>query len=114
VAESLELKRRLSTGDSGVRWLAHDTASGKDVELWVLPDVVRDDSNTMDELRAQLKLNRQLIHPHVLQSHDLIEEEGWVAISSDAPESETLASLLTKQEKGCFEPSVIQTWLATI
>ncbi len=114
LAESLTLKQKLSTGDTGTLWLAHDEASGRDVTLLFLPAAMLKDSRVMDELRIQVKLDRQLIHPHVLRTHDLIEEEGWAAISSDAVEAETLASLLAKKNNGAFNASEIQPWIATL
>lgn len=114
LAESLTLKQKLSTADIGILWLAHDGESGKDLELLFLPGALLSDSHAMDELRAQVKLNRQLIHPHVLRTHDFIEEEGWAAISSDAVEAETLASLLAKKGNSSFDPSDIKAWSATL
>jgi len=114
LAEILTLKQKLSTGDTGILWLAHDGDSGKDVTLLFLPGILLEDARVMDELRAQVKLNRQLIHPHVLRTHDFIEEEGWAAISSDAVEAESLASLLAKKQNGCFAPSEITAWITSI
>ncbi|HWB61211.1 MAG TPA: protein kinase, partial [Chthoniobacteraceae bacterium] len=121
VGESFTLKQKLSTGDPGapggdlgIPWLAHDSESGKDVSLLFLPAALLGDARVMEELRAQVKLNRQLIHPHVLRTHDFIEEEGWAAISSDPVEADTLASLLEKQKNGAFDPSQAQAWLSSV
>ena len=114
VAESLTLKQKLPAGDTGTPWLAHDGESGRDITLLFVPGVLLADAHVMEELRSQVKLNRQLIHPHVLRTHDFIEEEGWAAISSDAVEAETLASLLAKKEHGCFDPSGMQASIVTL
>ncbi len=114
LAENFTLKQKLSGGDLGTVWLATDSETGNDVTLLFLPGALLGDSRVMEELRAQVKLNRQLIHPHVLRTHDFIEESGWAAISSDAVEAENLSSLLAKKENGCFDPSEIQAWLSTV
>jgi serine/threonine protein kinase len=112
ISESLTLKQRLAGLSTGVVWLAHDQEMGKEVSLLFLPDALLGDPRALDELRAQVKLNRQLIHPRVLRTHDFIEENGWAAISSDAVEAETLASLLAKKDKGFFEASEIKPWMS--
>jgi serine/threonine protein kinase len=112
VAESLTLKRRIAADETGVRWLARDEAAGSDAELWVLLAAVTNDTHAMDDLRAQVKLNRQLIHPHVLPTRDLIEEEGWSGISTDAVEGDSLAALL--KEKRFLDASGIHGWMSTL
>jgi serine/threonine protein kinase len=114
LAEGLTLKQKITAGDTGIIWLAHDGGSGEDVTLLFLPAAVLKDARVMDELRIQVKLNRQLIHPHIVRTHDLIEEEGWAAISSDAVEAETLASLLAKKKEDAFDVSQIQPWTAAL
>jgi len=108
------LKQKLTTGDLGVIWLAHDDESDKDLALLFLPDSILTDARVLDDLRGQVKQNRQLIHPHVLRVHDFIEEPGWAAISSDAVEAKTLASLLANKENGCFTAPEIKPWITTI
>ncbi len=95
-------------------WLAHDEVLGKDVSLHFVPAAVRGDTRAMNELRQEIKRNRQLIHPNILRVYDLIEEADWAAISMDWFEGESVASLLQQKEGGFFEPADIKPWLQQI
>jgi len=108
------LKEKIFTSDIGVVWLADDSESGKEISLLFLPDSLLEDARALDDLRGQVKQNRQLIHPRVLRTHDFIEEPGWAAISSDAVEAETFASLLAKKDNGCFNVSEIKPRVTVI
>jgi serine/threonine protein kinase/formylglycine-generating enzyme required for sulfatase activity len=91
------LTRRLTIKDGTEVWLAHDEVLGKDVSLHFVPEAVRKDSRALQELRVDIKRNRQLIHPNILRVYDLVEEPDWVAISMDTFDGESLAQRLSRQ-----------------
>ena len=95
-------------------WLAHDEVLGKDVSLHFLPSSVRADNRAMNELRQEIKRNRQLIHPNILRVYDLIEEADWAAISMDSFEGESLAAILAQKGEGFFEPGELKPWIQQI
>ena len=95
-------------------WLAHDEVLGKDVALHFIPQAVRVDEKAMDDLRHQIKRNRQLIHPNILRIYDFIEEKEWAAISTDAIEGEFLAEMRAKKTGGFFEVADVKPWLAQL
>jgi serine/threonine protein kinase len=105
------LTRRLELGDGIEVWLAHDEVLGKDVSLHFIPEAVRKDSRALQELRLDVKRNRQLIHPNILRVYDLVEEAEWVAISMDAFEGESLAVRLDGQQGNGSKPDEIQAWV---
>jgi serine/threonine protein kinase len=100
------------TGDAEV-WLAHDEVLGKDVSLHFVPQSMVGDTTAMTELRNEVKRNRQLIHPNILRVYDLVEENGWAAISMDAFEGESLASRMAAKN-GVLDPADLQAWLAPL
>ena len=108
------LKSEKHVSDTISIWLAHDEVLGKDVSLHFIPQPVRNDEKAMDELRNLTKRNRQLIHPSILRIYDLIEENEWSAISTDALEGECLAELRRKRTGGFFEVADVKPWLAQI
>ena len=95
-------------------WIANDEVLGKDVALHFIPQAVRSDEKAMDELRQQVKRNRQLIHPNIVRIYDFIEDGEWAAISTDAIEGECLADLRRKKNGGFFEPADVKPWLAQL
>jgi len=86
-------------------WLAHDEELGKDILLQFVPDSVRADSRAMNELKAEAKRNRQLIHPRIVRVHDLVEDEKWAALSMDNVGGDTYAALQEKRGSRAFDPS---------
>ncbi len=108
------LKRRISNADDAVVWLAHDEVLGKDVSLHFVPEILLGDSEAMGRLRQDVKRNRQLIHPNILRVYDLVEEEGWAAISMDDFEGESLAALLAKKNGTCLDPEEMQPWFTSL
>src|SRR5438876_1171150 len=103
LAGAYTLKQPIPGEGREVIWLARDEELDRDVALYFLPETVVADSRAMNDLRAAVKRNRQLIHPHIVRVHDLIGEEKWAAISMDYVPGETLAALLRKKPERCFE-----------
>jgi serine/threonine protein kinase len=108
------LKRRLESDTTGPVWLANDEQSGKDVAVHFMPDAIAADAPAIEELRQEVKRNRQLIHPHILRIHDFIKEPNCVAICTDVVEGDTLAALKLKKNKGFFEVSEIRKWMTQL
>ena len=105
------LLQRLPVSDGPEVWLAHDEVLGKDVTLHFLPDSVTKDSRALQELRQDIKRNRQLIHPQILRVYDLIEDTGCAAISMSAFDGETVAARQAKQPEKRFAAAEIEPWV---
>jgi serine/threonine protein kinase len=103
------LTRRLLSGGATEIWLATDEVLGKDVTLHFIPSAIRKDGRAIQELRLDIKRNRQLIHPHILRVYDLVEESERVAISMDVFEAESLAEQI--KEGKAKKPAEIQAWV---
>ncbi len=108
------LKEKISSPGALEIWLARDEELDKDITLHFLPPSVVADTRAMAELRQETKRNRQLIHPHILRVHDLIEEADWAAISMDHADAQSLASLLQVRPNHCFSVTEIKGWVSQI
>ena len=108
------LRGEKHAGASTSIWIAEDEVLGKEVALHFIPQAVRADEKAMDELRHQIKRNRQLIHPSILRIYDFIEGSDWAAISTDAISGECLSELRRKRTGGFFEVADVKPWLAQL
>lgn len=106
-------REKFSSGTISV-WLAQDDLLGKAVWLHFIPDAIRADEKVMDEMRALTKRNRQMVHPNILRTFDLIEETDWAAIATDAVEGDCLAEVLRKRTAGFFEVADVKPWIAQL
>ena len=114
LASCYGLKRRIAgTGEAEI-WLAHDEVLGKDVSLHFVPQALLGDATAMGELRREVKRTRQLIHPNILRVYDLVEDEGWTAVSMDAFDGEALAARLAKTDGAGLDPEAVQAWIAPL
>ncbi len=104
------LSRRLEVGEGAEVWLAHDEVLGKDVSLHFIADEVRKDTRALQELRLDVKRNRQLIHPNILRVYDLVEEPEWVAVSMESFDGESLAQRLGREAGKANKMGVVQGW----
>jgi serine/threonine protein kinase len=87
---------------AGELWQANDDVLGRDISLQFIPDKIREDAKAVADVRQEIKRNRQLIHPNILRVYDFIEEPDWAAVSMDAFEGESLASLMEKRSSRVF------------
>lgn len=101
----------LGRGGMGVVWRAQDEVLGEDVALKFLPDAVRWDPGSFEDLKAETRRARQLTHPNIVRIHDFVEDAGSAAISMEWVDGETLTALRHAQPNRVFEPDDILRWL---
>jgi serine/threonine protein kinase/formylglycine-generating enzyme required for sulfatase activity len=104
------LKAKVGTTDGGELWQANDEVLGRDITLQFIPENIRNDAKALGDLRQEIKRNRQLIHPNILRVYDFIEEPDWAAVSMDAFEGESLASVIGKRSSPVFSTKEIEPW----
>ena len=104
------LKARVGPPGPAELWLANDDVLGRDISLQFIPDKIREDSKAVTDLRQEIKKDRQLIHPNILRVFDFVEEPDWAAVSMDAFEGESLASVIEKRGSRVFSVSEIESW----
>jgi len=89
-------------------WLARDEVGDRDVSLHFTP-LVKDD-RAVEELRVDVKRNRQLIHPNILRVYELAVDGERMAVSMEAFEGQSLASQIDAQHGTGGNLSVIHSW----
>jgi serine/threonine protein kinase len=88
-----ELIRELGRGGMGVVWLARDRTLQIDLALKFLPDVLRQDRASLDELRDEAVRNLRLTNEHIVRTYDFIEGDGIAGITMEFVDGSTLAGL---------------------
>src|SRR5580765_7167053 len=74
------LKRVLGRGEISEVWLAQDVKERKDVALKFLPEALLSDANVLERLKEEVRRNVLLVHPHIVQTHELIRDPHSAAI----------------------------------
>jgi len=114
IAGTYTQRREISSNTSGIQWLAESDELKREVVLWILPEVVARDTKAIADLRLELRRNRQVVHPNIVRTHDLLEEKGWAALVLDTVPGSTLAELLAKQPDQRFDVAEIKSWVGPL
>lgn len=70
------LRRILGHGGMGLVWLAQDEVLKEELALKFLFEQLAGDRLAMRDLAREVKLSRQLTHPHIVRIHGLATMEG--------------------------------------
>jgi serine/threonine protein kinase len=87
-----ELVKELGRGGMGVVWLVHDRGLGIDAAFKFLPDVLRQDRSSLDELRDEARRNLRLTNESIVRIYDFVEDATFAGITMEYVDGETLAS----------------------
>lgn len=87
-----ELVRELGIGGMGVVWLVRDHGLGIDAAFKFLPDVLRKDRVSLDELRDEARRNLRLTNESIVRIYDFVEDETLAGITMEYVDGDTLAS----------------------
>jgi serine/threonine protein kinase len=87
-----ELVRELGIGGMGVVWLVRDHGLGIDVAFKFLPDVLRKDRASLDELRDEARRNLRLTNESIVRIYDFVEDDTLAGITMEYVDGDTLAS----------------------
>lgn len=98
-----KLEKELGRGGMGVVWLAHDERVELQVALKFLPDIVARDSESVDELKRELRRGLNLTHPGIVRVYSFEQDASGAAIAMEYVDGPTLSSLKTKQPLQCFD-----------
>ena len=88
--------RRIGGGGMGTVYSADDTQLGEPVALKFLSAKLSDDAAAVALLRNEVRIARQVSHPHVCRVHDLGELGGRPFLSMEFVDGEDLGSLLRR------------------
>jgi serine/threonine-protein kinase len=87
---------RLGKGGMGEVYRADDLKLGQPVALKFLPAALAGDALRLAHLHEEVRLARQLAHPHVCRVYDIGEADGQPFLSMEFIDGEDLASLLKR------------------
>jgi hypothetical protein len=106
-----KLQSELGRGGMGVVWLAHDERIDVPVALKFLPDVVARDTESVDELKRELRRGLNLTHPGIVRVYSFEQDEHGAAIAMEYVDGPALGGLKLKQPGGCFDCDDLLPWL---
>jgi predicted Ser/Thr protein kinase len=86
----------LGKGGMGEVYRADDLALGQAVALKFLPEALGKNPASIERFRNEVRLARQVSHPHVCRVYDVGEVEGHPFLSMEYVDGEDLASLLRR------------------
>ncbi|HRZ93317.1 MAG TPA: bifunctional serine/threonine-protein kinase/formylglycine-generating enzyme family protein [Candidatus Paceibacterota bacterium] len=105
----------LGRGGMGMVWLALDTTLNERVAIKLLPPMLRADPASMEDVRKEVRLNRQLAHLNIVKVHDLCEDaQEPTFIFMEYVEGQTLTELRLRQPGGVFRWDQLVPWLAQL
>jgi hypothetical protein len=96
VAGRYRMIGRLGSGGMGEVYRADDLKLGQPVALKFLPEAVDKDPARLTQLHSEVRIARQISHPHVCRVYDIDEYEGHTFLSMEYVDGEDLASLLRR------------------
>jgi len=105
------LHRIVGRGGMGLVWLARDEQLLEEVALKFLPELVRLDEISLEELKRETRRSRKLAHANIVKVYDFTGDTTSAAISMEFVDGTTLSGLRARQEHLCFEPNQIHDWL---
>lgn len=96
VGERYRMVGLLGRGGMGEVYRADDLVLGTPVALKFLPAHLAGDSNALEQLRGEVRIARQVSHPHVCRVFDVGSVDGRQFLSMEFVDGEDLATLLRR------------------
>lgn len=94
IAGRYELRRPLSTRESGTRWVGHDTTFDRDVTLLLVP---RDDAARAADVLDAARRCAVVDNPRLVRIYDIGQDERWAwVVEEDSSGARTLADVLSE------------------
>jgi len=108
------LRRLLGSGDLGAAWLAYEEPMAREVVLRFLPEIVRRDAESFEEIKEETRHGLDLIHPHIVRVYDYVGDDTFAAIVMEYVDGHTLSVWRQHQPTGFFEVQQIREWTMQI
>ena len=96
IAERYRITSLLGRGGMGEVYRATDLKLNQPVALKFLPEALSQDPKALDRFYNEVKIARQIAHPHVCRVYDIGDIDGHVYISMEFINGEDLNSLLRR------------------
>src|SRR5262245_21466883 len=98
-----ELLERIGTGGMGIVYRARDTVIGRPVAVKMLVSDVDTSTEARERFFREARAAGQLTHRNVITIYDFGEENGRAYIVMELLTGESLASLMTRQDRLALE-----------
>ncbi len=100
------LSKNLGQHPYGTLWLAEDlaTSAKTEVMLLFLPDLVTQQTSTLEELKKLVILSRKCKHPNALTCYGLFAHKGALFIAFEAMDGLTLDKMLDQNQAQKLKP----------
>ncbi|MEO8026301.1 MAG: protein kinase [Bryobacteraceae bacterium] len=86
----------LGKGGMGEVYRAEDMTLGQEVALKFLPGAFAGDPNFLERFHNEVRIARQVSHPHVCRVYDIFQGDGQLFLSMEYVDGEDLGSLLKR------------------
>ncbi len=86
----------LGKGGMGEVYRAEDLTLGQEVALKFLPRAIAEDPTFLERFHNEVRIARQVSHPHVCRVYDIFQGDGQLFLSMEYVDGEDLGSLLKR------------------
>jgi serine/threonine protein kinase len=93
---SYRLVEEIGRGSMGIVFLARHETLRRDVALKVLPGSAALDPQSRERFLREARAMARIVHPGVVRIHDVIEDQGSLAIAMERVEGTSLAGLIAE------------------
>jgi serine/threonine protein kinase/tetratricopeptide (TPR) repeat protein len=93
---SYRLVEEIGRGSMGIVFLARHETLRRDVALKVLPGSAALDPQSRERFLREARAMARIVHPGVVRIHDVIEDQGSLAIAMERVEGTSLAGLVAE------------------
>jgi len=96
IAGRYRIVAMLGKGGMGEVYRAEDLTLGQEVALKFLPSTFAEDPAFLERFHNEVRIARQVSHPHVCRVYDIFEGNGQLFLSMEYVDGEDLGSLLKR------------------
>ena len=105
------VNRELGRGGMGVVVLAHDLELGVEIAVKLVPDLLVQDDEALDELKREVLRGMALTHPGIVRTHGFVRDATMGAIVMEYVDGGHFTELKRLQPGGCFDAADLLPWV---
>ena len=106
-----QVVREIGRGGMGVVLLARDCELNVDVAIKLVPDLLVQDREGLDELKHEVLRGMALTHPHIVRTHGFARDATMAAIIMEYVDGGNFIDLKRAHPGGCLDASKLLPWL---
>ena len=109
--ERYRVVREIGRGGMGVVLLARDCELNVDVAIKLVPDLIVQDREGLDELKHEVLRGMALTHPHIVRTHGFARDATMAAIIMEYVDGGNFIDLKRAHLGGCLDTAKLLPWL---